>query len=186
MKLIWPALEYLDSYQAALNRGWGADNMRPVESAHEELEKITRDRQQFVASLVDREARGPKITLPDGSQVPRLPGYRKWLWDGEFCGSIGFRWQKGTEALPEYCLGHIGYSVVPWKQRRGYATEALRQLLPDAVALGLKYVELATDPENEASRKVIVTNGGQLSGEFIKTAQYGSSPGLRYRIVLRN
>src|SRR2546430_6881442 len=36
-----------------------------------------------------------RSTLPDGSVVPRLPGYRKWIWDGEFCGVIGFRWQPG-------------------------------------------------------------------------------------------
>ena len=59
------------------------------------------------------------------------------MWDGEFCGSIGFRWQPGTSALPPYCLGHIGYSVVPWKQRRGYATKALALLLPDARKEGL-------------------------------------------------
>ena len=32
-------------------------------------------------------------------QDPR-PGYVRWMWDGEFCGSTGFRWQRGTEALP--------------------------------------------------------------------------------------
>jgi predicted acetyltransferase len=186
MKLVWPALEYLDSYEAALKKGWGADNTRPKESGQEELAKISRDREQFVSSLVDREAKGAKITLPDGTQVPRLPGYRKWLWDGEFCGSIGFRWQAGTEKLPEYCLGHIGYSVVPWKQRKGYATQALRELLPDAIELGLKYVEITTDPSNEASGKVILANGGVFIGEFAKSAQYGFAAENRYRIVLRS
>jgi predicted acetyltransferase len=186
MKLVWPSLEYIDSYEAALKTGWGPDNTRPTESGREELEKIGRDRQQFVSSLVDREAKGEKVTLPDGSQVPRLPGYRKWLWDGEFCGSIGFRWQAGTENLPEYCLGHIGYSVVPWKQRNGYATQALRQLLPDAIELGLKYVELTTLPNNEASGKVILANGGVFMGEFATSAHYGFTPENRYRIVLRS
>jgi predicted acetyltransferase len=186
MEVVWPAIEYLDSYAAALRRGWGADNTRPVESAREELVKIEHDRKQFVESLADIEARGAKITLPDGSQVPRLPGYRKWLWDGEFCGSIGFRWQAGTEELPEYCLGHIGYSVVPWKRRKGYATQALRQLVSDAKKLGLKYVVLTTQPENEASQKVILANGGVFIERFIESAQYGSIPGYRYRIVLQS
>ena len=66
----------------------------------------------------------------DGTTVPRLPGYLKWMWDGEFCGVIGFRWQPGTEALPPTCLGHIGYAVVPWKRGRGYATAALLALGP--------------------------------------------------------
>ena len=54
------------------------------------------------------------------------------MWDGEFCGSIGFRWQPGTSTLPPYVLGHIGYAVVPWKRGRGYATQALALLLPEA------------------------------------------------------
>src|SRR5262249_2101957 len=103
----------------------------------------------------------------------------------EFCGSIGFRWQRGTTALPPHCLGHIGYSVVPWKRGRGYATRALRLLLPDAKAEGLEYVELTTDPDNVASQRVITANGGLLVERFTKPAQYGDAEGLRYRIDLR-
>jgi predicted acetyltransferase len=116
--------------------------------------------------------------------VPRLPGLRCWLWDGEFCGVIGLRWQAGTTALPSYVLGHVGYSVVPWKRRLGYATEALRQLLPLARAEGLPHVDLTTDPDNRASQKVIVANGGVLVERFTKDAAYGGTPGLRYRIAL--
>ena len=72
------------------------------------------------------------------------------MWDGEFCGSIGFRWQPGTEVLPPHCLGHIGYAVVPWKKRRGHATRALAAMLPLARAEGLGYVELTTDPPQPA------------------------------------
>src|SRR5260370_1107296 len=95
---------------------------REIECLFEGRRRIAADGDAFLASLVDKEAAGDPITLPDGMTVPRLPGYRRWLWDGEFCGSIGLRWQRGTEALPPYCLGHIGYAVVPWKQGRGYAT----------------------------------------------------------------
>ena len=129
MKLVWPSLEYLPSYVAALERGWSPDNVRGQIAAREELVRIAADAHAFLASLVDREAAGDPITLLDGTKVPRLPGYRRWLWDGEFCGSIGFRWQRGTEALPAHCLGHIGYAVVPWKRGRGYATRALGEML---------------------------------------------------------
>jgi len=153
-------------------------------AADEELAEIAKGAAAFLSRLVDREARGGPVTLPDGSKVERLPGYRRWLWDGEFCGSIGFRWQPGTEALPPYCLGHIGYAVVPWKQGRGYAHEALRQLLPEARAEGLRYVEITTEPDNTASRRVIEANGGVLVEQFTKPPQYGGTPGLRYRIML--
>ena len=64
---------------------------------------------------------GPPIVLPDGTTAARLPGFRLWLWDTEFCGSIGLRWQPGTSELPAHVLGHIGYAVVPWKEGHGYA-----------------------------------------------------------------
>jgi predicted acetyltransferase len=185
MTLVWPAAAYLDAYVDALRRGWSADNVRGKAAADEELAKIANDPAEFLASLVDPQAKGKPVTLPDGSTVPRLPGYRRWMWDGEFCGSIGFRWQNGTEALPPYCLGHIGYAVVPWKQGLGCASEALRQLLPDAAARGLRYVEITTEPENIASQRVIEVNGGQLIARFTKPPQFGSTPGLRYRIALR-
>ena len=107
------------------------------------------------------------------------------MWDGEFCGVIGLRWQPGTEALPPYCLGHIGYAVVPWKQRRGYATLALGAMLADARAEGLRHVEITTGPDNVASQRVITANGGVLVEEFITPATLGSKRELRYRVLLR-
>jgi len=106
------------------------------------------------------------------------------MWDGEFCGVVNLRWQHGTTALPIHCLGHIGYAVVPWKQRLGYATRALREVLDDARSEGLAYVELTTDPGNLASQRVIGSNGGVLHGSFVKPAQFGGGEGLRYRIAL--
>ena len=181
MRLVWPSREYLASYVAALERGWSPNNMRP-ETAGEELAEIATDADAFLARLVERDVAGRQIVLPDGTSVPKLPGYRRWMWDGEFCGSIALRWQPGTDALPPYCLGHIGYSVVPWKQRRGYATRALSELLRDVPAEGLRYVEVTTQPGNVASRRVIERNGGVLVEEFTKLAAYGGGAELRYRI----
>ncbi|MDB4899245.1 MAG: acetyltransferase, partial [Gemmatimonadetes bacterium] len=152
--------------------------------AAEELVQIAEDAEGFVAAQVDREARGAPITLPDGTTVPRLPGISKWMWDGEFCGSIGFRWQPGTAELPPYCLGHIGYAVVPWKRGKGYATQALADILPEARLVGLPYVELTTDASNAASRRVIEANGGRLVERFNKPAVYGGAESFRFRIAL--
>src|SRR5207237_2567707 len=119
---------------------------------------------RFLAEQLDREAKGPLVTLPDGSTARRLPGYRKWMWDGEFCGVIGLRWQPGTVALPPHVLGHIGFAVVPWKRRKGYATRALALLLPIAREVGLTCIEITCDDDNEPSRRVIVKNGGIATG----------------------
>lgn len=185
VQLRQPVLDLLPDYVNALERGWSADNVRGAAAAAEELSSIARDAAAFVALLDDRDAKGAPITMPDGRTVPRLPGYRLWLWDCEFCGSIGFRWQKGTSALPGYVLGHIGYAVVPWKQRRGYATQALALLLPAARREGLGHVDITTDPDNIASQKVILANGGRLVGPFRREPSYGDgAPHLLYRIDL--
>lgn len=184
MKLVVPALEYLDAYADALRRGFWPDNLRREEAAREELAKIAADPASFVASLDDREAKAGPITLLDGSQVPRLPGFRRWIWDGEFCGQMGFRWQPGTSALPPHCLGHIGYGVVAWKRRLGYATRALALMLAEARREGLTYVELTTDPDNEASQKVILANGGAFVERFHTVAGHGRKEEFRFRIPL--
>jgi predicted acetyltransferase len=185
MNLVWPSRQYLPSYVAALERGWSPDNVRGRVAAEEELQRIGIDADAFLKGLVDREATGNPITLPDGTTVPRLPGYRRWLWDGEFCGTIGLRWQPGTEELPPYCLGHIGYSVVPWKQRRGYATHALGEMLQEAKSEGLRYVDITTDPSNVPSQRVIENNGGVFVEEFVAPPSLGSRREFRYRVTLR-
>jgi predicted acetyltransferase len=182
MELVWPAPAYLRSYCDALQRGWSPNNLRP-QVAQEELAAIRNDADAYFRQIVNFEGGGAGVKLPDGSVVPRLPGYRKWMWDGEFCGSIQLRWST-TGELPEYCLGHIGYSVVPWKQRRGYATRALAVLLSEARKRALPHVEITTSPENRASQKVILANGGLLIEEFEKLASLGGGSELRYRITL--
>jgi len=184
LALVRPSLRFLPGYVDALERGWSADSARAETASKEELALSAADRDHFLSTQADREPQGETVTLPDGSKVPRLPGYRRWLWDGEFCGLINLRWQPGTQSLPPHCLGHIGYAVVPWKQRRGYATAALCQFLPFAKEEGLSYVEITTDPQNLASQRVIEANGGVLHERFVKPPQFGSTPGLRYRIAL--
>lgn len=184
MELVWPRIEHLESYTAALRTGWSSDNTRP-EAAHDELERISADPRLFIAQQVDPDAEGPPVVLKDGTTVPRIPGYHRWMWDGEFCGSIGFRWVPGTTDLPPHCLGHIGYSVVPWKRRKGYATRALRLLLDDIRGGDLDFVEITTTVDNHASRRVIEANGGVLVETFRKEEFHGGGEGYRFRIALK-
>jgi len=81
-------------------------------------------------------------------------------------------------------LGHIGFSIVPWKRGNGYARQALDLMLGEARRQGLAYVELTVDPDNIASQKVVAACNGVLVERFRKTAAYGSAETLRYRIEL--
>ncbi len=182
MILVEPSLQYLPSYIAALQRGWNPDNTRDVR--FEELRRIREDPQTFLALLDNPEGRDPLYQMPDGSFVPRLPGFHRWMWDGEFAGDIGIRWQPGTAELPPQCLGHIGYSVVPWKRGRGYAKAALALMLAEARTCGLPYVKITTDLGNLASQRVILANGGVLVERFHKGPAYGDREALRYRITV--
>lgn len=183
MNLVQPAPEHLASYIEALERGWSDDSQRPG-AGMETLTRIQADAAAFLEEQTDPEGLGPSVTLPDGTRVPRLPSYTRWMWDGEFAGSISFRWRPGTTDLPPYCLGHIGYNVVPWKRGLGYATRALGLILPLARDLAFPFVELTTDTTNIASQRVILKNGGEFFERFTKPASSGGHEGFRYRIPL--
>jgi predicted acetyltransferase len=178
MQLVEPALEHLPSYAAALATGWSPNNVTNVSA--EQLAAIQRDPAAFVAGLTEQ---GGTIARPDGTIVPKLPFIARWMWDGEFCGSISLRWQDGTDALPAHVLGHIGYAVVPWKRGRGYASAALRQTIAAARPVGLRRLEITTDPDNLASKRVIERNGGRFIETFVNE-RYGPAPHLRYVVDL--
>jgi predicted acetyltransferase len=158
--------------------------VNPEKTARAHLARIAEDAAGFVASLNDPEARGAPIVMPDGTTRPRIPGTFFWMWDGEFCGSLGLRWQNGTSELPDYCLGHIGYSVVPWKRRQGYATAALRLALAEAKRRDLDHVQITADRGNLPSHKVILANGGRLIGPRPVDPAYGDMDEVMFRIDL--
>jgi predicted acetyltransferase len=162
MIVVVPKPEHLTSFRDALERGWSPNNVDSETVRRQTLAAIEADSAVFFASLQDESGTLGPIKLPDGTERPRLPQITRWLWDGAFCGAIQLRWRPGSHTLPEHVLGHIGYSVVEWKQRRGYATEALREMLREARARGLERVQITTSETNAASRRVIEKAGGRL------------------------
>ena len=156
-----PQEAMLESYAAALREGWSPNNTRDVSG--EQLRDIETDPAGFLAKLID-----PAVTetFPDGTIMQRLPFQLRWMWDGDFCGVISLRHQPGTSTLPSHAAGHIGYAVVPWKRRHGYASRGLRQMLDEAREVGLARIELAMAPDNTGSRQVVERCGGQRDGTW--------------------
>jgi len=182
MRLITPSLEYIHGYRDAIKRGWFPDGT--ADGAARTLSQIESAPESFLKRFDDPQGEAEPVRLPDGSFAPRVGWFGKWMWDGEFSGRIALRWPLEGTQLPDVFLGHIAYEVVPWKQKRGYATEALAEFLPEARKRGFHFVEIVTSADNLASQLVIMANGGVFVERFQKLPVNGGGEAFRYRIDL--
>ncbi len=144
--LVWPTTAVRESYLAGeradcLLRGTPTDW---VDVAREDFDG-------YVA-----ERRGVRIRW-------HVPSTVFWYVSGEYyLGTLVIR-HRLTRELAE-AGGHVGYHIVaPW-QRQGHATRMLAAGLAECRRLGLRQVLLTCAEENQASRRVILANGGVPDG----------------------
>lgn len=78
-------------------------------------------------------------------------------------GIINLRHHLTPELLKT--SGHVGYSIAPSQQGKGYATRMLSLLLPYAKTLAIDKLLVTCFADNPASARVIEKNGGMLEGE---------------------
>jgi predicted acetyltransferase len=115
---------------------------------------------------------------------PRPPGWTTatywWMEDpdrtDEFVGSISLRHHIDHPMLSTVG-GHVGYSVRPSARRRGFASDALRQVVPLAAARGIPSLLVTCDLDNVASARTIEANGGEFEGELRGKRRYWIATG---------
>lgn len=150
IRLMHPTEEYLeqvwDYRQECLDAGSHMDGcgpLRRVESPAEWLANV-------------RKCMDP-VTLPEGKvQATQFLAVRES--DNKVVAMIQVR-HYFNEYLEKYA-GNIGYSTRPSERRKGYAKEMLRLTLPFCREIGLDKVLIACEPDNPASRRTILANGG--------------------------
>jgi RimJ/RimL family protein N-acetyltransferase len=89
----------------------------------------------------------------DGSLMPRW-WIHQIVADGEVVGDIGFHGPASEDGTVE-----IGYALVEAVHGRGIATAACADVLEKAWSDGARTVIAETEPDNVASRRVLIKNG---------------------------
>ena len=114
--------------------------------------------------------------LPVLESDPSFTGWGYWYVienPRALIGTCGFKGRPDTAGTAE-----IGYSIVPARQRQGFASEAAAALIEWCRMRGAKVVTAETLPHLMASIRVMEKNGLVFASE-------GSEPGtIRYRRVL--
>ena len=152
-EMIWEYLQACRSQPQDEAAGLG-----PLEDCHS-LDEVRR----FGLPEVARQARGDD--LPPGF-VPALQ-FAAMDPSGKLVGMIQLRLQL-TQALLRVG-GNIGYSVRPDCRRLGYAGLMLDECLRQAATLGMSRVLITCSPSNLASRRTILSRGGQLENVLLSS-----------------
>lgn len=150
LKLITPRAEYapqIAAYrQEFLDAGSSMDGTGPLVRLADPL------------AWIDEVGRYTDPATTPANLVPATQFLAVRESDGRLVGMLQVR-HRLNEWLEKFG-GHIGYSVRPDERRKGYASEQLRLALPRCKDLGLARVLITCIQGNEASRKVILKNGG--------------------------
>ncbi len=154
IKLILPSEAYLDQVwayrQEFVSAGLSMDGTSALHKI-DAPEKLWREWLPEILLFADRS------TVPEAyAQTTQFLSIRES--DNKLVGMIQVR-HYFTDYLEKFG-GHIGYSVRPSEQRKGYAKEQLRLMLPYCKELGFDRVLISCRDDNEGSRRTILANGG--------------------------
>ena len=140
-KLISSYLDFIEEMNSLGETVWEGMLPKPMETT-----------QAFVTRILRRQSH------PEAGLVPETTC---WATRGnEVVGRISLR-HSLNDNLKEYG-GHIGYEVRPSARRQGIAKEMLRKVLQTPRARQIGHLLLTCAPDNIASNKTILANGGVL------------------------
>ena len=142
-------LEFMDEFFESGQKIAGVGGLDKLGSYEEWLEKITADLKQE--------------TCGEG-RVPATMFLTRRIEDDKLVGMVQVR-----HSLNDYLLkygGHIGDSVRPSEQGKGYATEQIGLALNFCKELGLENVLITCKKWNVASARTIIKNNGNLENEI--------------------
>lgn len=113
----------------------------------------------FNNKLFENEA-----TLPPGYSI----GFQYlYMDDDEVIGMVNFRPKAESHPYLSQYGGHIGYSIKPSRRGKGIGTQMLKDFLPIAKSYGLQKVMISCMEYNDASRKIIINNGGEFENSVL-------------------
>ena len=107
-------------------------------------------------------ASSPK-TLPKG-KVPVTQFLTIRKQDNKLVGVVNVRHYLNDVLLIHG--GHIGDSVRPSERKNGYGTMQIGLAIKYLKSIGTNKILITCNKDNEASRKTIINNGGQLENEI--------------------
>jgi predicted acetyltransferase len=156
LRLVRPQDKFKRSYLAALQEfGVKSEISSWVYLGDDEpLDMPSQDFAQYVVTLLERE------TKPAPHFVPNTTYWAEY--GGEIVGRISIRHEL-NDFLKNFG-GHVGYIVRPSYQRRGFASEMLRQVLQTERAKSIGKLLVTCDEGNIASERTILKNNGIFEG----------------------
>ncbi|MGC5773119.1 GNAT family N-acetyltransferase [Paenibacillus pabuli] len=157
VRLVKPSEEYKETY-VSFYEDWLAsgESMVPWVIAKEPYPF-----EEMVASL-QRSEQG--MDIPEG-----------WVQDSTYwlvtesdrvVGAVNVRHELNEKLF--HSGGHIGYGIRPGERQNGYGSEILKLSLEMTKELGITKVLVVCDAHNEASRRVILRNGGIQDEDYIE------------------
>ena len=150
MKLVNPTIKYKDSYFDLVKSAKENGDISEMGNAYRENENFD----AMIKRLKDRSL-GKNLMKQD------VPSSIKWIIENnEVVGTIDLRHILNKSYFER--LGHVAYYIHPLKRNKGYATNALSLAINWYKKKSINKILITCYSDNEASKKVIINNGGVL------------------------